>query len=199
MSVDKKTLIFDAVLHLINERRNINGIKVSEIAERANIGKGTVYEYFDSKEQLIAQAIAYMAKNRALSIEKLVNMQQPFKNTFLAILKDLGTTMDGNMTLFGHMSVNEASFSMHKAIQAALEAQFDEMRSTHISMIEKLVEKGMQEGILENIPPKYRLLIAFNSATMCLFMYKKGLREFQDLTEQDILLLSYDIFVRLLE
>lgn len=199
MSADKKTQIYDAVLQLINERRNISSIKVSEIAERANIGKGTVYEYFDSKEQLIAQAIAYTARNRVLSMENLINMEASFKNTFLAILKDLGEEMKNNMTLFGHMSVNEASFSMHKAIQRALEAQIDEMHITQMNMIEKLVEKGIEEKVLKRMPPRYRLLIAFNSATMCLFLYKKGLKEFEGLAEQDTLFLAYDIFVKLLE
>lgn len=199
MSVDKKTLLYDAVLRLIDERRNINGIKVSDIAEKANIGKGTIYEYFDSKEQLIAQAIAYMARSKALSLEKSIDKQQPFKSNFLAMLKNLGTTMESNMTLFGHMSLNESTFSMHKAIQSALDAQFDEMRNTRLNMIERLVEKGIREGIAEKMPPKHRLLIAFNSATMCLFMYKQGLREFQDLAEEDVLLLSYEVFVKLLK
>jgi AcrR family transcriptional regulator len=199
MITDKKTLIHEAVLRLIDKKHNVNDIKVSEIAEEAKIGKGTVYEYFTSKEQLIARSIAYGARKRALSLEELIDKQQSFKNTFLAILKIIGTTMHSDMTLFGHISINKSSFSLHKAIKSALNAQDNEMYETHLRIIEKLVEKGIQEGVIKTIPPSHQLFIAFNSAIMCLFMHKQGRKEFQNLTKEDLLDLTYEVFVKLLQ
>jgi AcrR family transcriptional regulator len=42
--------------------------KIEEIARKAGIGKGTVYEYFESKQQLFEELIAY---NRRLIISNL--------------------------------------------------------------------------------------------------------------------------------
>ena len=56
MSRDKKVLIYEAALSLVYENNDLSAIKVADIARRANIGKGTVYEYFKSKEHVIGEA-----------------------------------------------------------------------------------------------------------------------------------------------
>jgi AcrR family transcriptional regulator len=199
MAVDKKTLLYDAVLNLIDKKRNVNSIKVSDIAEEANIGKGTIYEYFDSKEHLIAEAIAHMARERALSLKESIDEERSFEDNFISMLKNMQSGMDKNMTLFGHMSVNEATFSMQKAIQSALDSQFDEMRNARLNMLERLLKKGINEGVIKEMPPKYQMLIALNSATTCIFMYKKRVREFEGLDENDIFTLAYEVFVKVLK
>ena len=45
---EKEAKIYIAVGELIKEGRDINDMKVSEISNRAGIGKGTTYEYFQS-------------------------------------------------------------------------------------------------------------------------------------------------------
>lgn len=59
MSCEKKELLFSAVLRLIAAGKPFDGLRVSEIASEAGIGKGTVYEYFTSREELLAGAVEY--------------------------------------------------------------------------------------------------------------------------------------------
>jgi len=49
---DKREQILDAALELFVER-GFYGTAVPEIAERAQVGAGTIYRYFDSKEALV--------------------------------------------------------------------------------------------------------------------------------------------------
>ncbi len=49
----KVLLMYDAVQQLIGEGCSVSQIRVSSITERAGIGKGTAYEYFDSKEEIL--------------------------------------------------------------------------------------------------------------------------------------------------
>lgn len=56
---EKKTAIFEAVIELGQKGREIGSLKISEIAEHAGIGKGTVYEYFPSREELLRDAMHY--------------------------------------------------------------------------------------------------------------------------------------------
>lgn len=49
---DKKAAALKATLELISEQ-GFHGTPMSQIAQRANIGVGTIYRYFDSKEDLI--------------------------------------------------------------------------------------------------------------------------------------------------
>ena len=49
---DKREAILDAALELFVER-GFYGTAVPEIADRASVGAGTIYRYFDSKEALV--------------------------------------------------------------------------------------------------------------------------------------------------
>lgn len=51
-SGDKREAILEAALHLFVER-GFYGTAVPEIAERAGVGAGTIYRYFESKEALV--------------------------------------------------------------------------------------------------------------------------------------------------
>lgn len=55
----KEQAIYQAVLALFEEGADINNITVAEITGRAGIGKGTAYEYFSGKEEMIAKALFY--------------------------------------------------------------------------------------------------------------------------------------------
>lgn len=49
---DKRTAILKATLKLISEN-GFHGTPMSQIAEEAGVGAGTIYRYFESKEVLI--------------------------------------------------------------------------------------------------------------------------------------------------
>jgi len=50
--LDKRSAVLKATLELISEQ-GFHGTPMSQIAQRANIGVGTIYRYFSSKEDLI--------------------------------------------------------------------------------------------------------------------------------------------------
>lgn len=65
-SVDKREAILDAALALFVER-GFFGTAVPEIAERAGVGAGTIYRYFESKEALV-NVIYRMQKQRFAAV-----------------------------------------------------------------------------------------------------------------------------------
>ena len=75
---EKKAAVFRAVLKLLRQGRPLGDLKVSEIAEAAGIGKGTVYEYFPSREELLRnipfEDMVFAGEN-ALDLRTLVRDQ----------------------------------------------------------------------------------------------------------------------------
>ena len=61
----KEVAAFDGLFRLAATGKQFSNIKVQDIATAAGIGKGTLYEYFSSKEEILARAILY-ALERAL-------------------------------------------------------------------------------------------------------------------------------------
>lgn len=74
----KVLALYQAVLELLDEGRDINSIKVSDITKQAGIGKGTAYEYFKSKEELIACALLNDVEEKMLAEEEKLEQLHTF-------------------------------------------------------------------------------------------------------------------------
>ncbi len=67
---EKVLLLYKAVGDLVGEGADVANLKVSDITERAGIGKGTAYDYFESKEEMIVYALLFFIEN---SMEDFIN------------------------------------------------------------------------------------------------------------------------------
>lgn len=55
----KEVAVFRAVLTLAGRGVNLTEVKMQQIADAAGMGKGTLYEYFTSKEQLLNDTVSW--------------------------------------------------------------------------------------------------------------------------------------------
>jgi AcrR family transcriptional regulator len=83
---DKEIAVFDGLVGLLKQGRSLYSIKVSEIAKAANIGKGTIYDYFSSKEEAIYLALLYYLNNEMERIVSEVESTPSFKNKIYKLL-----------------------------------------------------------------------------------------------------------------
>lgn len=83
---EKVEKLYRAVGKLLAEGRNVNTLTVSEITEKAGIGKGTAYEYFKSKEEMIARAILYEMALSFRKIEDRVYALTDFRQRYMEVL-----------------------------------------------------------------------------------------------------------------
>ena len=77
----KVEALYKAVMALLLEGRQIRKMKVSEITEKAGIGKGTAYEYFESKEELLVEALDYFQKIWTESVREELSRCGSFMET----------------------------------------------------------------------------------------------------------------------
>lgn len=71
--------IYDAVIELLNDGMTLPEIKVSDISKKAGIGKGTVYEYFTSKDEVISQALIYYVSVKLEDLEGVLAGKPTFR------------------------------------------------------------------------------------------------------------------------
>lgn len=71
--IKKSTKILDALQQLL-EKKNIQNISVSEIADKAGIGKGSIYYYFPSKDAIV-DALIRRNYEQPLQIAKTLSSQ----------------------------------------------------------------------------------------------------------------------------
>ena len=82
---DKVERLYEAVRTLLEEGKSVNTLTVSEITERAGIGKGTAYEYFKSKEEMIAKAILYGRNNVTRKLQERLATFADFQDKYREI------------------------------------------------------------------------------------------------------------------
>ena len=54
---EKEIAIYEGVCKLIRQDVNLSQVTASEIAQAAGIGKGTLYNYFSTKDEIIARTV----------------------------------------------------------------------------------------------------------------------------------------------
>ena len=76
---EKVLAAYEAVRQLIEEGRDVSEIPVSAITDRAGIGKGTIYDYFDSKEEIIACSFLFHLQNVSKKMTESVSGLDSFR------------------------------------------------------------------------------------------------------------------------
>lgn len=75
----KQLLVFEGFKKIVLSDSNIENIKVSDIAKAAGIGKGTVYEYFKNKDEIIAKSVIYNFKMEIINTIEIIKKVSTFK------------------------------------------------------------------------------------------------------------------------
>lgn len=142
--------IFDAVIELIVDGMDINSMKVIDISNKAGIGKGTVYEYFDTKEEVITQAMFYHLHKRIDVLNKDIDNCKSFKNMIYTTLYWLDENMDFYFVakwalgiIFENCEINK-SFKEDEKVNGC-----HENCKTYLNDIyKKIFSKGVEEGTI---------------------------------------------------
>lgn len=89
----KVAALYEAVEELIFENIDVKEIKVSDITGRAGIGKGTAYEYFKNKEEIISSALLYhidlICRQMINNLNKLNDFSQTVEFMLCSIDKEI--------------------------------------------------------------------------------------------------------------
>lgn len=100
----KVKAMFEAVLELFASGREPGTLKVEEITKKAGIGKGTAYEYFSSKEEIVVGALNYGAERYMNELFELLNQGKNFGEVIMECLDILETVSDA---YHGYMLVQQ--------------------------------------------------------------------------------------------
>lgn len=146
---EKVLLIYQAVPQMLKEGADINTLKVSEITERAGIGKGTAYEYFSSKEELITRALLFYIEKKVNDIENISESQNSFPDKIHAVLDYVEQNFDDIREFCMLVRIGTGSYEISEPLKNEYERMqetFDCHRMDHL--IDRMIEQGRQEGIL---------------------------------------------------
>lgn len=85
----KVIALYGAVGALLKEGANASQLKVADIAARAGIGKGTTYDYFNSREELIVKAMLYQIAENLKDVWEKVDAAESFQSKVYIFLDQI--------------------------------------------------------------------------------------------------------------
>lgn len=138
--------IFRAALQLFAERGFLE-TTVEDITEAADVGKGTFFNYFPTKEHVVA----HYGEERILELERCLERARSGKEPVLTVLKDLATDLAGQASESPDLlrSVFAANLSC-APVRAELQKRIQRGRQ----LLSEIFALGQQRGeIRRDLPP----------------------------------------------
>ena len=151
---DKRTQIIEAATRLF-ARRGYAGANISQIAAEAGIGKGTIYEYFASKEDLFFAVFEwYMQASGKQASVKVSALGGSATDRLLALsdsILGLWDDIEDVFTLTMEFWAASASSQIRDRFKAAFRELYAEFRHIVVSLLHEGIERG---EFRENIRPE---------------------------------------------
>ena len=143
----KAIAVYNAVLSLLKEGSDVTKLTVSDIAKAAGIGKGTTYEYFSSKDEIIAKSLIYGYKlMMGYIVEKLKNADKLWDK--ISVLYETSVEFEF-VRVMGNQVFNAVSTS-EEMQQKIIELFEEEKKSENIYEViaKQLTDCAVREGFL---------------------------------------------------
>jgi len=143
--MDKQNRILDTASELF-ATRPFHKVLLSDVARLASVGKGTLYLYFKSKDDLY---IAVLFREFTILVDKLretiAKMEIPPDEQIAAIISEL----------FHHMIGSKSKFEILGAVIACPKSEeWRELRTEMWTIIETVILRGVEHGMFKDKNPR---------------------------------------------
>ncbi|WP_113672900.1 TetR/AcrR family transcriptional regulator [Vallitalea guaymasensis] len=158
--MSKKNLLYEAAMTIMI-REGVNGLTISKVANEANIGKSTVYEYFNSKDELIYKTINYMGEKYVEEIQqRLFTDNKGFEMTIKGLIKIIiATIRQGNTNFIFMISECDKTFKSKVDTHEQIKNIMLGIRMKLYNLLEEIIELGVKEGIIDKPKDKMTFVI----------------------------------------
>ena len=184
MSTDRKQQILQAA----NQSFATFGYKATtmdHVARAANVGKGTIYNFFKNKEQLFQEIISNLLQEMKKQAESVIDDNKPLKeNVHLALYELLQYRRSHQLTI---QMVKEAKEMGTPAVQEAL----NNVEGLITAYLREKVEIAVERGDIRPCNPEMTAFMMFKLYTAFIIDWEE---RHEPLDKEDILYL-FDEYV----
>ena len=154
-SSDKRADVMQAALELMAEK-GFHGAPMARIANKAGVGAGTIYRYFESKDVLITELHRELEKKIMAVIQEGFPFGRPIRERFLYLLSELLRYLIAHPLHFRYM---EQYFNSPYGISLHRDRLLG--RSGNQDILMDIFEEGIAQQILKDLPVVVLFALAF--------------------------------------
>ncbi|MCH5269250.1 MAG: TetR/AcrR family transcriptional regulator [Lachnospiraceae bacterium] len=149
----KVTALYQAVIALIEEGADIAELKVSDITEKAGIGKGTAYDYFDTKEEIIAYALLFFMENSMVRLEEQIQEKVYFEEKVKLVLEIMSAEVGKGACMLRFINLLYEPSQSGQVLRSALQEAKSLNRCRPLLLLRGILERGITEGEIRSDVP----------------------------------------------
>jgi len=183
----KRADILRATLTLISEH-GFHGTAMSEIADRAGVGTGTIYRYFESKEDLITQL--YLEVKGEMLKAFLVGYSEDMP------LRDRFRTLWSNMLTYFVEHPQRLAFLEQFTNSPFMTLEVKEAHTESYAPIARFFEYAFQEGVFKEMPLEMLGAFTMNVASALAKLHASGELVLDDETRELAMSACWDALKR---
>lgn len=197
---EKVLLMYRAVNDMINEGADITTMKVADITARAGIGKGTAYEYFSTKDEIITKALLHEMMSYLETITEIANRDTSFQEKVFELL-DFG---------IHHFNEGRTFIQILKIVLGAsdisdtMKQEFQVIKEENICrQFEQIQDAVMQAGIKENLLKErnkklHRMVFNSQMITFTMMLHENAMHETSEFSLEEMKEFVYQSVIKLL-
>ena len=169
----KVKALYQAVIALFVEGADLSSLTVAEIAGKAGIGKGTVYEYFKNKEEMIADALFYQMKECCENLYGQISREKRLYDKINKLLINMEKEMTELSFFIRALNVMAENSAVSDRLRKIWKAR-GEKEVPVIDLMSRLLEDeiGVESGMNET--DRDYLVMTVISRLVCFAIYQFG-------------------------
>ena len=141
-TLNKKTIILESTLELVREY-GINGFPISEVAKRGGIAVGTIYHYFEGKDQLIQELYQYVVELIYHTAIKEDDPEKSFQDRYFIFWNNLVNLYNSKPSILSFFELyNNSSYRVHGS---------DEKKGRFYDWLFTFFDEGLKSGEIRPI------------------------------------------------
>lgn len=135
-------------------RAGFSPASVEEIARRAQVGKGTIYEHFGSKEELFLAVCADVIRESVQRVQSAVPAEGNARTRLIRLWKGLITSLEGLVPLFGLYFEAWSLAWTRNELRLRIMESFRELYDPVRDLMAGLIREGQASGDFQRINAK---------------------------------------------
>ena len=163
-----------AALKVFSEK-GFNATKMIDIAHQAGIGKGTIYEYFKNKEDILSELFAFLFRDFDQQFRKALETTVHPVDKLKLIVQIYFVDIFRQFENFTKVVMDFWMAEMHseKNLDNNIHSRLYEMYVKYISLISEIIQEGIDQKIFRPVNPEHyaaMLIAIFDGLFLQFFM-----------------------------
>ena len=139
----KRQILVNAAAEVF-ARQGFAKTRVSDISQHAGVGKGTVYEYFSSKEELFFAVFEWIKNEIRSRVEAVVNDHTPARDVLTTVFRTTAEIITEHREIFS-MNLEFWAASRGSAFEDRFSAACQSMYHEYRELTAEIVRRGQRE------------------------------------------------------